>query len=327
MSQEKFKISHSKGKVGRRCQMAYYYKYILMLRAKTKSRPLMIGTLIHESIESYIKNGTYLGVFDEFRKNTFTRLNVEEQALNADIIDLCKVLVRGWVNRWRKGPYEMLWVEKEFELEIAPGIWFNGKIDGRCREKETGREWLIEHKTCKRMPDELIRMYDIQTPLYTSVLEEIGEKPVTGVVWDYVRSKAPAIPELLKSGQLSARKNIDTIPEVFLRELHRHGLSPDGYQDIIKSLIDESFYRRIPYQVTKHQTKRLREELIITAHYLQDLEQQTDFCRNLSRDCGWCDFKDLCYAELRGDDVEYLIKHNFEVRKDEKETQADRTTE
>lgn len=314
---EVFKISHSKAKVGRKCQMAYYYKYIRKLRAKSKSRPLMIGSLVHESIESYIKNGTYLSVFKEFRENTFVKLNVEERALNADIIDLCKVLVRGWVNRWNRGPYEMIWVEKEFEVEISPGVVLVGKIDGRCRDKETGREWLIEHKTCKRMPDESVRMYDTQTPTYTSVLPEIGEGPVTGVIWDYVRTKMPAIPELLKSGTLSTRKNIDTIPEVFLREVNRHGLNPDGYKDIISGLSDESFYRRIPYQVSKSQTLRLREEMIITADYLQELECKEDYFRNLTRDCSWCDYKDLCYAELRGDDTSYLIKHNFEEVKDE----------
>ena len=326
---EPFKISHSKAKVGRRCQMAYYYKYMMRLREKAKSRPLMIGSLVHESIESYIKTGSYLGKFKEFREQTFTKLNVEEQALNADIIDLCKMLVRGWVNRWNNGPYEMVWVEKEFEVEVAPGIVLVGKIDGRCREKATRREWLIEHKTCKRMPDEIIRMIDVQTPLYTSVLPDIGEEPVVGVVWDYVRTKMPAVPELLKSGGLSARKGIDTLPEIFLREINRHGLNPDAYRDTIQSLNDESFYRRIPYNVSKSQTKRLREELIITANYLQELETKDDWCRNLTRDCSWCSYKDLCYAELRGDDTSYLLKHSFEVRNEEKvkvktKTQEDR---
>lgn len=314
---EPFKISHSKAKVGRRCQYAYYLKYVKKLKSKTKSRPLMVGSLVHESIESYIKTGSYLGKFTEFREQTFRRLNVEEQALNADIIDLCKVLVRGWVNRWKRGPYEMVWVEKEFNVELRPGVVFTGKIDGRCREKATGREWLIEHKTCKKMPDEAVRMYDVQTPLYTSVLPEIDEPPVTGVIWDYVRTKMPAIPEMLKNGTLSARKNIDTLPEVFLREINRHGLNPSGYQDIISSLNDESFYRRIPYQVTSHQTKALREELLITAEFLIDLEERGQYFKNLTRDCSWCDFKDLCYAELRGDDTEYLLKHNFEVRHEE----------
>lgn len=314
-----FKISHSKAKVGRRCQMAYYYKYMLRLRKKAKSRPLMIGSLVHESIESYIKTGSYLGKFKEFREQTFTKLNVEEQALNADILDLCKILVRGWVNRWNEGPYEMIWVEKEFEVEIEPGVFFIGKIDGRCREKANGREWLIEHKTCKKMPGEDVRMYDVQTPLYTSVLPDIDEPPVVGCVWDYVRTKMPAVPELLKSGVLSSRKNIDTIPEVFMREINRHGLNPAGYMDTIKSLSDDSFYRRIPYNVSRAQSKRLREELIITTHYLQDLETKSDFCRNLTRDCGWCDYKDLCYAELRGDDTSYMLKHDFEVRPHEED--------
>ncbi|QBQ72963.1 PD-(D/E)XK nuclease [Serratia phage Serbin] len=319
-----FKISHSKAKVGRRCQKAYYYKYILKLKKKTKSRPLMIGSLVHESIESYIKTGFYMHKFKEFREETFRRLNVEEQALNADIFDLCKSLVRGWILRWNSLGWEMEWVEKEFEVEIAPGVLLIGKIDGRAKDRE-GRSWLYEHKTCKRMPDELVRMYDVQTPLYISVLPEIKEPPVVGVLWDYIRTKMPAKPELLKSGGLSMRKSIDTLPEIYAREVKRHGYNLSGYSDIIDSLKlnEENFYRRIQYPVSKPQALNLREELMITVRYLQDLEEKGEYCRNLTRDCGWCDFKDLCYAELRGDDTEFLMKYDFEV-KDDKEKGSER---
>lgn len=273
----------------------------------------MVGSLVHECIESYIRDGFYLVKIEEFREQSWHRLSRDEQALNADIFDLVKTLVRGWVNRWLRSGYTMLWVEKEFEVPLIPGVVFTGKIDGRCRHDDTGREWLIEHKTCKRMPSEDVRMYDVQTPLYTSVLSEIGEEPVVGVIWDYVRSKMPVKPELLKSGQLSSRKGIDTLPEIFLREIARNKLNPEGYRDVIASLNDDAFYRRIPYNVSKHQSARLREELALTAQYIQVIEVQDDWCRNLTRDCGWCDYKELCYAELRGDNLDYMLRNDYEV--------------
>lgn len=315
-----FKISHSKAKTARRCPKAYYYKYIRRLNKKVKSRPLLIGSLVHESIESYIKTGSYLGKFKEFQDKIFSGLPAEERALNSDIVPMCKTLIRGWVNRWNELGWEMLWVEKEFEVEVAPGVIFIGKMDGKARDPQ-GRLWLYEHKTCKKMPDELVRMYDVQTPLYLSIEEEIGEKPSVGVVWDYIRTKMPAVPEMTKTGGLSTRKNIDTLPEVYAREVKKQGLSLSGYRDIIDGLKanEQSFYRRIQYNVSPQQSLNLREELLITVNYIQDLTKRGEFPCNLTRDCGWCDYKDLCYAELRGDDTSFLLNYDFEVRDEKKD--------
>lgn len=324
-----FKTSHSKTKLARRCLKAYHYKYVMKLRKRVKSRPLIVGSLVHECLESYFRNGNYMPVIKEWREKEYNKMFKEEKALHADIIPLVKTLVRGYINRWDSYGLEMVWVEKEFEVEIQPhhsedeqtGIILVGKIDGRARDRRN-MEWLVEHKTCKKMPGEEMRIFDTQVLLYGGVLPHIGEKPVTGVIWDYVRTKLPAKPEVLAKGGLSTRKNIDTLPEVYLREIRKHGYNPKAYRDIIEHLEAklDNFYRQVKLPLPKTMAQGILYDFLITNNRLIQLHQELDdgydnFERNLSRDCSWCDYAPLCHAELRGDDVSYLIKHDYEKSK------------
>lgn len=243
--------------------------------------------------------------------------------MHGDIIPLTKKLMRGYISNWEDRDLKMLWVEKSFEVEIAPGIILIGKIDGRA-ECSKGWEWLVEHKTCKKMPDEQTRQFDVQAVLYNAVLPMMGEKPVQGVVWDYVRTKLPAVPELLKSGGLSKSAKIDTLPEVYLREIKRHGLDPRGYQDILTTLETkrEAFYREIRLPFSKDFSNNILNHFIMDCYRMVELEEEyaededeTIFTCNPSRDCSWCDFQTLCYAELRGDDTSYIMKHDYIKRK------------
>lgn len=326
-----FKISHSKVKLGRRCLKAYQYKYVDKVRKRVKSRALIVGSLVHSCIESHFRNGSYMPEIIRWKEQEFNRMFKEEQALHADIVPLVKTLIRGYLKAWDSRGLTPLWVEKDFEVEIAPGIILIGKID-MLAECDKGRRWLVEHKTCKKMPGEEVRIFDTQAILYGRVLPLMGEGEVTGVVWDYVRTKLPARPELLAKGGLSTRRNIDTTPEVYLREIKKHGLDPRGYKDILGELETkrDNFYREVRLPLNQSMTNRIFEELVITGNQLKDLEvrhsQGEDcFARNLTRDCSWCDYNTLCHAELRGDDTEYLLKHDYIVRKedDSKEIEVD----
>lgn len=317
-----FKASYSKIKTGRRCQKAYQYKYVLKLRKRVKAKALNLGSLVHSCLESYFRNGHYLPVIRRWKQEEFDTMFEEERILQADVIPLTKELLRGYIKNWKESGMEMLWVEKDFEIEIADGIVLVGKIDGRARDSKK-RQWLVEHKTCKRMPGEEIRIYDTQVILYDGVLPELKEKPVTGVMWDYLRTKLPTRPQVLKSGGLSTAKNIDTTPEVYLREVKRQGLDPVGYADILKDLELKrtNFFRQVHLPLSKGMSKRVREEVIITSRQLADLEERHSqgedcFARNLTRDCSWCDYNTLCHAELRGEDTEYLLKHDYKVKED-----------
>jgi hypothetical protein len=341
-----FEVSHSKIKLARRCLKAYEYRYLRRLQKRVKSRPLIVGSLVHSCLEMYFRDGHYLPAITAWQQGEFSKMFKEEQALHKDILPLAKQLIRGYISNWKQSGLEMVWVEKEFKVVICgtgspedhipgPDIVFNGKIDGKAREIGRPKStWLVEHKTCKKMPGEEVRIFDTQVLLYQAALELIGEEPVTGVIWDYLRTKLPTRPELLKSGALSVAKSIDTTREVYEREIKRHGLDMRGYTDILETLDSkrDQFYRQVRLPIRADMGRTLLQELIQTSQFLWGLEFEyhnagLNHCtRNLTRDCSWCDYAPLCHAELRGEDTSYLLKHDYIVRVKHGD-QEDRTEE
>lgn len=321
-----FEVSHSKAKLARRCTKAYEYRYIRKLRKKLRSRALIVGTLVHECLEMYFRDGHYMPAITNWKQGEFKKMFAEEQALHKDVIPLARQLIRGYIKNWQSAGLEMVWVEKEFRVQIgtAPDgtpIFLVGKIDGLARDHRKLR-WLVEHKTCKRMPGEEVRIFDAQVLLYAGMLPLIDEEEVNGVIWDYLRTKLPTKPGLLAKGGLSQAKNIDTTREVYEAEIKRHGYDPRGYVDILEALDGkrDQFYRQIKLPLRREMGETLVSELVTTSTQLIHIERDhaagnDPFTRNLTRDCSWCDYSSLCHAELRGEDTEYLLKHDYEVRK------------
>lgn len=315
-----YKVSHSKVKCYRHCMRQFYYRYVMKIRRRVKPRPLTVGSLIHNCLESYFKTGYYLKEINKWKRNEYDKMFKEERVEFEDVAPLAKELMRGYISSWKLTGLEMVWVEKDFEVEIFPGINLVGKIDGLAKDK---RRWLVEHKTANKMPGEEVRIFDTQVILYNAVLPELGERRVSGVIWDYIKTKLPAKPELLKSGGLSTRKNIDTTPEVYLREIKRHGFDPEGYKDILKELEvkRQNFYRQVKLPISKDMSDRVMAELIVTSNMMREHEAKANgdsraYPRNLTRDCSWCDMGDLCHAELVGSDTDFILKHDYVEKED-----------
>ena len=36
--------------------------------------------------------------------------------------------------------------------------------------------------------------------------------------------------------------------------------------------------------------------------------------KNITRDCAWCEFRDICMAEMSGGDRDYVIKERFKTK-------------
>lgn len=327
-----FEVSHSKIKLARRCLKAYQYRYLSKLQKRVKSRPLIVGSLVHECLEMWFRDGCYMPAVTKWKEGEYKKMFAEEQALHADVVPLAKSLIRGYIQNWEHSGLEMVWVEKEFRVQIGTSedgtpIFLIGKIDGKAREIKRPRvTWLVEHKTCKKMPGEEVRIFDTQVLLYNAALHLVGEDPTNGVIWDYLRTKLPTKPALLARGDaLSVAKSIDTTREVYEREIKRHGFNPAGYQDILEELDNkrDQFYRQVKLPMNKGMGQTILDEVVVTANLLIYLEgiyraspgtQQHLFTRNLTRDCSWCDYSALCHAELRGEDTSYLLKHDYIVR-------------
>jgi len=172
-------------------------------------------------------------------------------------------------------------------------------------------EGILTHNTHKVIPDENNRFSDLQTVLYWWALREQGEE-TDGVLWDYIRTKPPAVVEVLKKGGLTRRVNLDSDYTTYMKAIIDNELDPADYQEELNRVKGNIFFKRV-------YLPRPAEELIqgVVGEFFttaQEIENSTSKVRNMTRDCSSCSYFQLCQAELRGLDGSFIKKQMFTVR-------------
>lgn len=328
---EYIRVSHSRIRSWRRCQMQHYYRYNLRLQRKTKSRPLMVGSAVHELLEAWHERGNFDQELEAFTAE-YNKLFNEEKAELGDLPTLVREIVEGYQEFYRedhlvfpkrrRGRSTELYVE----TEILPGIVFVGYIDAFPTD-ENGRNWVLDRKTARNIPDEDTRFSDLQLLTYCWLLPQAGYPKPDGVIWDYLRTKPPSKPEKLARGGFSQNKNIDTTEAVYRQTLIEAGEDVDKYEDFLESLRGKEgrFYRRIHLPApSEAMIENVVGDLKLSAREIQIFGKEACI-RNMTRDCSrMCSYYNLCSAEVRGLDSEFIIKKEFttkEQRDEEKESE------
>jgi len=317
------KISQSKAKCWRRCKFEFFCKYVLELERRLKTPPLITGTVIHEVLEAMAYGRKWEPIIKEYEKQ-YNKLFLEEQDKYKSPDDL-RTIMKGYKKYWAHQPLQYIKVngklaEHEFEVKLttcdAGDIMFEGTIDAYVKDEQS-RRWLKENKSFKRMPAEEVRFTDVQSTSYTWVMEELGFK-VDGLLWEYICTKVPTVPEVLKNGGLSKRMNIDSTYETYYGEIMKHGLNPEDYTDILDNLKgkEDKFYRRIwmpsPRPIIKAVVQELKETALEIAYLGESLKS-----RNIGIHCKQCSYYALCQADLRGLDKEFIIEREYQPRRKE----------
>lgn len=303
-------FSQSKIKTWRRCQKSYDYKYQQGLVRRAAPVALLRGTTIHAMLESNIKGEDWKVPLQEYRE-VHSKLWTEEAEGYPTPEELESLYLR----------YQAHWANDGLdyggraEIEIRAerdGMIFMGIVDA-LPDDQHGRRWLCDHKTHKVLPDEATRFSDIQTVLYYWSMREMGQVP-DGILWDYLRTKPPAIPEQLKSGGLSKRKNMDTDADTYLAEITRLGLKEEDYKDILAIVAKNTFFKRV-YLPKPSETliQSVVGDFFHTADEIRRHEGK-HFCRNMTRDCKSCTYYQVCSAEVRGVDSSFIRAQMFTIK-------------
>ncbi len=305
-------FSQSKVKTWRNCQKSYDYKYLQGLQRRTNPVALLRGTTLHAMLEAQIRGTDWRAPLEDYRK-VYSTLWGEEADGYPTPEELESIIIR-YNKHWEKdgldyGGRAEITVEAAFQ-----GMKFKGIIDA-LPDDQHGRRWLDDHKTHKILPDEHTRFSDIQTVLYYWAMRENGT-PVDGILWDYLRTKPPTAPEVLKNGSLSKRKNIDCDADTYLAAIHANGLDPKDYSDMLALTAKNTFFQRV-YLPKPSETliKEVVGDFFTTAKEITEHDGKR-LTRNMSRDCKSCSYYQVCAAEVRGIDSEFLKKQLFTVRSD-----------
>lgn len=311
-----FVTGYSMVKSFRRCQKQYELKYIVGIQKKKPAAPLIRGTILHEMLHARATPKLKAGnVLAEYEKKFGELFREERDEYGEDFLGDLKRVYDGYLREYGSDDnvkYESS--EEKVEIDIGKGLIYQGHLDKRIITLDDERRWLMDHKTHKNIPTEEQRLNDYQILMYLWAWNLGNPKQkADGIIWDYIRTKPPAIPEQLKNGQLTMRANIDTDVSTYLRELTRLKLDPKPYKQHLAEIEKRQkgrFYQRIRLPApSKAMTENIVEDFIDTSLQISKTKR---FCRNLTRDCSWCEFYRFCNAEIRGLDAKFIMKSEFE---------------
>jgi hypothetical protein len=308
-------VTQSEIKAWRKCHAAHDFRYNQQLQLKRRKLQLLRGSILDEMFTARTAkvkraNAPYL-ILDAYAKKYATLLREEQEYYGETFIEDIRRIFENYERTYTADPLKYLGAQVELSYLIAPDVRLTVHIDKVAQRRVDGTTWILDHKTHKSIPDADQRFSDIQLVLYPWLWNKVyPKKPVTGICWDYVRAKPPSIPEQLKAGGLSRRKNIDTDWHTYWSEIDRLGLNIDDYRDMYDLLKDNhlSFFQRIYLPVPgEDRIKTIVDDLI------QDARDKArgSKTKNLHWLCSSCDYFKICQAELHGSDVEFVRKTEY----------------
>lgn len=326
-----FEVGFSKVATYRACPKRYHYAYVLNLQSKRPPVPLLRGTILHKMLERHATDGWRKGArvaLQEYREKYATLLVEEREYYGENFMDEIERIFLGYMRTYASDAedIEIEAVEEEIVTDLVKGIRFVGHIDRRVFTHKDRRRWLLDHKTMKVIPTAEERFNNYQLLLYVWAWnrEHDHTERVDGIIWDYLRTKAPTVPELLKKGGLSQAQSIDTDVWTYEQAIETHGLKRKDYAEFLEQLAkrtQDKFYQRVSLpNPPKEMINTVVEEFKQTAIVMEGLKV---YPRNMTFMCPkTCEFFKLCNAELTGVDVKYVLKSDYEERKDDGEEKA-----
>lgn len=311
-----FRTGFSMVKSFRRCQKQYELRYRRGMQRKRPAAPLIRGTILHEMLHARatpkLKAGAVLAKYEQKFGELFRE---ERDEYGTDFLGDLKRVYDGYLREYGSDDnirYEAS--EEIVSIDIGQGLIYQGHLDKRLITLDDDRRWIMDHKTHKHIPDESNRLNDYQILMYLHAWN-LGnpKKKADGIIWDYIRTKPPAIPEALKAGGLTLRANIDTDVTTYLREITRLRLDPKDYKQHLAEIEKRQrgrFYQRIKLPApSKSMTRIIVDDFVETSKQMRDTKHCT---RNLTRDCSWCEFNRYCIADVKGLDSEFIMNSEYE---------------
>lgn len=305
-----------------RCPKQAQYKYVerLKKRAKTeRDKPLSRGTWLHRLWEVHYVGGDWRAAHAQLSKQYSGLFDEEKEALG-DLPTECERIMRSYLWHYGADKFDPMhgWkvVDTEMTLECE---WPDGNGIYRCRldmivEDEFGLA-IVDHKSHKNLPDFRHRLMDHASVRYLWCANQNGY-PVTRFIWNYVRTKAPTVPQLVdqnkKTGPRLSTRAIDTDYPTYLRAIRSYGLDHTDYLPMLRSLHAQrwapgvpqssAFFRRNELDKDDDMMARVVAASMRTRDRMHDPSEWTELDtveRVPDRSCGWmCDYPELCETEL-----------------------------
>jgi hypothetical protein len=325
------------------------------LEKKVTYAPFFTGRGIHYCLQQYYETGEHPVVFlPGFIEQELEAMGEAGELWDEEreIIETQTALMSAMLDHyyiWTRGSLQGLWIddnlnflalETEFNVPLrAPSgrassrIDLEGRFDGIVQRKDNGTYWIWEVKTARSISQLVSTLdNDLQAGVYCLAAQELLGIPISGILYNIMRKKAPAQPRVLQNGMLSRAANIDTTPHYYLKAINEHHSEilaewdeqEQGswityeYGEILNSLIVKQSEKPFFERVAIRRTQRELESLAKQVHYigLEMVRPSTVIYPNPAwNTCTFCSFKAPCLAMNAGADIEPIMEAEYRPRR------------
>lgn len=313
-------LSYSRFSTYLSCPYSHYLAYEEGWVQKKVPRPLFFGRDFHRLLEYRNKPKEELEQVKQEITDTYYSLSGDVQSdLGEDYPQDLFTIFEDYCDVWKDTPLPTK-TEIEFNIPMAKykgeDIIFKGFID-ELYETDEGFK-VGEHKTFTRMPQKDFLVMNAQKSLYAKAVELLfGELPKT-ILWDYIHSQVASYPIWLdKSQRFSQANNSKITPYSWRRACAEKGITDE---EIIKqgdnySQNISNFFFRTEMDYIPEMVEQVWDGFKYTCKDIVKNGKKNK-TKNISQNCSWCNYRDICHAELTGGNVEAIFEHDFE-RKDD----------
>lgn len=310
----------------RKCPQLYFNRYIRQLEKRKPEVPLIRGSIIGKCLDRLAEGKKITPVIKEYQKE-YGKLFTAEREVYGDIIPECERIVENYQVQYDgcELDYQHELPGKPYEIEVRAAfkvgnldIEFQGHIDKLPFEERRGLLFVMDHKTHKVIPNSDARFNDLQLVTYLWLVpqSDLGLTP-DGVIWDYLCTKPPTVPEMLKRGGLTRRENLASDYNTYLKAIIDNGLDPADYQVELERQRERSegkYFDRV-YLPTppKEMIENMVADFKANIQDIWDATKRNYFVRHMTRECSQCSYYQLCSAELRGIDAEFILKSQYNI--------------
>lgn len=297
------------------CPMRHHYAYVERLTPKVEAFELRFGRMLHAGLAGYYSHGRSLNkalisMEAEYGKQLDGMLANDNQIWDEDRERWAEanLLASGMLTHYadwdsRQEPYgseRPLGIEHSFEVPISGDAVFRGVIDLMTESDDELYIW--DHKTVSAFSStwESQNHLDRQFRRYAWAVRELTGKAPNAFIVNGLRKKLPTVPQMLKKGGLSQRKDIDTTVEVYLEAIRANDMRPDDYADTIEMLEAKgnTFFRRDVIYFNHEEIDEAGRELERIAEYMsvnggEPFKVSSPLCTRLRP----CPYRSLCVED------------------------------
>ena len=320
----------------RNCRKACEWRYVRELVPVTRDQRLSFGSLIHECLEMWHRDGDLNNVLDHIDKSLVNRLSDESQKADWH---LAHAMMIGYADTYPVEAFEIISLEKTFDCSIrnpATGalsktFTIAGKVDGIVRMPGTGEYYLLEHKTAAQLDGNYLEKLwtDLQVALYCHYIEQTLGIRLAGVIYNVLvktklvqgkgetksefKERYAALCAKNKNGKSSA---VQQVPE-----------SDDDFAERLSAKYREPgmLHREMLY-ISRDQFDAMKVDLWELTQQFLDCRRRgvfsrnTSYCFNYHRPCAY-------YPLCSSNGNENVIANFYETRPPHEELLADDSTD